>query len=113
MRLPAFAELFAKAGFIVMLFDYRYTGASGASRESQFSQAYSTRIIATQLPGRSRRMRSILIGSDCGARPMPGFLNVPEYDKRPGRGARLEAVHEELEQDGIKGYCPLLDDCGH
>src|SRR5262245_36504433 len=40
MRLPPFAECFAAAGFAVLLFDYRYLGASdGAPRGQVFPEA--------------------------------------------------------------------------
>jgi uncharacterized protein len=54
MRLPAFAELFVEAGFVVTLFDYRNIGASGGTPRNQMlpfeqHEDYQNAITWTQL----------------------------------------------------------------
>src|SRR5229473_8269692 len=67
MYLDAFAERFVAAGFVTLVFDYRYQGASeGEPRDGSFPPN-NMRTIATPSPGSPSARRWTPRGLACGA----------------------------------------------
>lgn len=84
MRLPAFAELFANAGFVVTLFDYRNLGASGGEPRNQVLPAeqhedYRNAITWTQLQPEVDPDRIGLWGTSYSAGHV---LHLSAFDRR-------------------------------